>query len=365
MQIIPICTLVPELFKFVNNCYADHSNLYFGPYTILSAEGVQQGDPLGSLLYCLCTLPLVRKMKSEFNVWFMDDGTLGGEVNKLLDDFSLIIKESRHLGLCVNLHKCELITSDAEVVRRFQALAPEIIHATPSAATLLGAPISSGQNIDDILSTKLQDFQRFINRLKFLDSHDALFLLKNCLSIPKLTYTLRCSPCYSNQFLQRYDDVMRSSLQSIMNVILSDVAWDQASLPVAYGGIGVRKATDISLPAFIASVAGSHMLIRRLLPARLHDSSGTYDNTFTSAVSLWTDKAGISQVPVAPFSGRQKVWDSALVSVIRERLLSAAPSQAAKARLIAAAAAHSGAFLNARPCSTRRPQARCAYMCAS
>jgi len=39
------------------------------------------------------------------------------------------------------------------------------------------------------------------------------------------------------------------------------------------GGIGVRKATDISLPAYIASVAGSHTLIRRLLTSRLHDSS--------------------------------------------------------------------------------------------
>ena len=313
---------LPELFKFVKNCYAEQSNLYFGSHIILSAEGVQQGDPLGPLLYCLCTLPLVKKLKSELNVWFMDDGTLGGNVNQLLDDFSLIMKESCELGLHVNVFKCELITNDTEVVRRFRALAPEITVVKPSAATLLGAPISIGENIDLLLSNKLQDFQRFMSRLKSLDSHDALFLLKNCLSIPKLAYTLRCSPCYSSQLLQRYDDVMRSSLQSIMNVILTDVAWDQATLPVAYGGIGVRKATDISLPAYIASMAGSHMLIHRLLPARLHDSSGTYDKTFMSALSLWTDKAGVSQIPVAPFSGRQKVWDSALVSVIRETVVS-------------------------------------------
>jgi len=84
------------------------------------------------------------------------------------------------------------------------------------------------------------------------------------------------------------------------------------------------------------------MLIHRFLPACLHDSSDTYDKTFMSAVSMWTDKAGVSHIPVAPFSGRQKVWDSALVSVIRKRLLSAASSQVAKAHLIAAAAAHSG-----------------------
>ena len=45
-----------ELFTFVNNCYAEQSNLYFGSHIILSAEGVQQGDPLGPLLYIVCIL---------------------------------------------------------------------------------------------------------------------------------------------------------------------------------------------------------------------------------------------------------------------------------------------------------------------
>jgi len=56
-------------------------------------------------------------MKSELNVWYTNYETIGGEVIKLQDDFMLIIRESRQLGLCVNVRKCELITSDAEVVR--------------------------------------------------------------------------------------------------------------------------------------------------------------------------------------------------------------------------------------------------------
>ena len=112
---------------------------------------------------------MVKKLKSELNVWFMDDGTLGGNVNQLLDDFSLIMKESCELGLHVNVSKCELITNDAEVVRRFRALSPEITDVEPSAATLLEAPISIGENIDDLLSKKLQDLQRFVSRLKSLD----------------------------------------------------------------------------------------------------------------------------------------------------------------------------------------------------
>ena len=52
-----------------------------------------------------------------------------------------------------------------------------------------------------------------------------------------------------------------------------------------------------------------------------------------------------------PFATQQKFWDEPLVNVIQERVQQTAPDQAGKARLIAAAAPFSGAFLNARPCA--------------
>jgi hypothetical protein len=47
----------------------------------------------------------------------------------------------------------------------------------------------------------------------------------------------------------------------------------------------------------------------------------------------------------------QKAWDLPLVYIKQQRLLSAAQSQAGRARLIAAAAPHAGDFLHAIPCS--------------
>ena len=87
-------------------------------------------------------------------------------------------------------------------------------------------------------------------------------------------FTLRGAPCYSRQLLTEYEDVIQSTLQHIMNVELSDDAWTQATLPVADGGFGIRRATDIALPAYLSSVAGSHVLISQLLPQRLHAISG-------------------------------------------------------------------------------------------
>jgi hypothetical protein len=51
-------------------------------------------------------------------------------------------------------------------------------------------------------------------------------------------------------------------------------------------------------------------------------------------------------------TGVQKAWDMPIMNRKREELLSAAQNQAGRARLIAAAAPHSGDFLHAVPCSS-------------
>ena len=342
---------LPALFPYIDSCYSGQSYLRFGHFTIMSDEGPQQGDPLGPLLFCITAMAIVKRVKSQLNIWFMDDGTMGGDVGTLLADFRMLMVEGSKLGLVVNDAKCEVITDDDEVMKKFKDVAPDIKQVNMSSAMLLGAPIGNEDSVEEVLDGKLKELRRMSDRLALLNAHDALFLLTNCFAIPKLTYTLRSAPCYNQQVLHDYDAVIRSTLQSILNVALTDEAWDQATLPVANGGLGVRRATDVALPAFLSSVVGSHALKSQLLPQRLWNVSGTSDPTFTAAVTEWQSRANM--VPVlSPFASEQKIWDTPIVSAQEAKLLSAAPDQAGKARLIAASAPHSGAFLHARPCSS-------------
>ena len=75
-------SFAPNLLLLVHSAYLSPSHLFWDDKSIHSAEGVQQGDPLGPLLFCLTIHPLVSKLKSEFCVWYLDDGTVGG-VGKL------------------------------------------------------------------------------------------------------------------------------------------------------------------------------------------------------------------------------------------------------------------------------------------
>ena len=196
---------------------------------------------------------------------------------------------------------------------------------------------------------KIDEFQRLANRLKQLSAHDAFFLLKNCFSLPKLQYILRCAPCYRSQLLQRYDSSICDALQDILNTELSETAWNQATLPVKSGGIGIRLATDIALPAFLSSIASSSPLILKLLPPRFQSSSGINDHLFLDAVTEWQNRSGQGQPP--QLISKQKAWDMPLVGIAKDRVLSAALTQAGIARLNAASAPYSGAFLQALPCS--------------
>jgi hypothetical protein len=342
---------LPELFPFISSCYSGQSFLRFGKYTLMSDEGPQQGDPLGPLLFCLTVMAFVKQVKSQCNIWYMDDGAIGDNVDALLSDFRMLMDESRKLGLIINVAKCEIITDNDDVLQKFRDVAPDIKHVKTAAAMLLGAPIGNEQSVDDVLKAKLEELRRLSSRLSLLHAHDALFLLKNCFSIPKLMFSLRSAPCYSHQLLAEYDEVIRSTLQHIMNVELSDDAWSQATLPVADGGLGIRRATDIALPAYLSSVAGSHTLISQLLPQHLHAISGTNDPKFTAAVAEWQSRAVFAPVQ-QPLPTEQRIWDEPLVNVQVSNVLSAALDQTDKARLIAASAPHSGAFLHARPCSS-------------
>ena len=85
-----------------------------------------------------------------------------------------------------------------------------------------------------MLEPKLEKLKLMAQRLSEVDKHDGLFLLKNCFSIPKLTYVLRSSPCFTRpNILNSYDLVIKGALQTILNTLLSDEScWQQCTLPV-------------------------------------------------------------------------------------------------------------------------------------
>ena len=187
-------------------------------------------------------------------------------------------------------------------------------------------------------------------RLQEIDSHDAVFLLCHCFSIPKLMYFLRSAPCFKEvDILQQYDQQLRSSLENILNITLEEQAWEQSTLPVAKGGLGIRRASDLALPAFLASAHGAACGMERLLPAYIAEES--YQE-ISVAESLWDQRLNNNAMQQPANKSVQAAWDAPLYEDTHRILLEDCSAPVEKARLLAIASEQASDWLNAIPMPT-------------
>ena len=125
--------------------------LKFFEHRVMSAEGPQQGDILGSLLFCNTIHSLLRRMSSNLVEGYMDDITLGGKSNIVAEDVATIRTLGSTVGLHLNAKKCELIqrcpTTTEPAFRDFLLL----LIMSKENATLLGAPLTDGPAFNDAL----------------------------------------------------------------------------------------------------------------------------------------------------------------------------------------------------------------------
>ena len=77
-----------------------------------SCQGVQQGDPLGPLLFALIMHPLVLKIHSScklnLQAWYLDDGTIVGDTFMVAKALHIIEEDGPSHGLFLNVDKTEL-----------------------------------------------------------------------------------------------------------------------------------------------------------------------------------------------------------------------------------------------------------------
>lgn len=338
---------IPALYRFIESAYGAGSTLKFGDFSIFSEEGVQQGDPLGPLLFCLTLQSVLSSLKSEFVVGYLDDISIGGDYNAVLDDLIHLEAAATSIGLSLNRSKCEVIGHSDESREMWSRNGVVIREVDLEKAILLGSPLTTGPCVDKVLESKRLELQALSEKLPYMPRHDCLFLLSNIIAMPRLLYTLRTTPCMDSQELILYDDLLKVSLGICLNIDLSQAAWKQASLPVKMGGLGIRSAALLAPSAFLASAAGAENLMLSLLPVRFQSLT---EPSISKTSDIWRTRVDptVSQ-PVNSQRSIQKNWDLPCCAFLASALLRAAQTDVDKARLLAAATSSSGSWLKALP----------------
>ncbi|KAJ0182426.1 hypothetical protein K1T71_001795 [Dendrolimus kikuchii] len=337
---------IPNSFGFLWQCYSTPTKLMYKNNLIDSAVGCQQGDPLGPAIFSLAIHPIITRLNSKFNMWYLDDGTLGGDADTVMRDLKYIISEFESIGLHLNLSKCELYIPPTslnkdEIIQKFNLIAPNITTIDDTSLRLLGSPVKD-KSIPSFINDKIQNFNSCSDRLLQINSHMAFWIIKFCLFVPKFTHFLRCCQFWKHPIiLQTLDDIVKNTLINVLNIDLQERIWTQATLPVRFGGLGVRKISSVALPAFLSSVHSTKKFFQEILHADLEPSLST------EARNAWLVVCPGSSLPIVP--SIQRSWDGPICELSRKKLLETSISSADRARLLATTVWESGLWLQALP----------------
>ena len=254
----------PGIYNYCLTAYGQTTSLSYQNHMIDSCEGVQQGDPLGPLLFAITIHPLLTQMSSVFKCGYLDDISMSSDIDALTADFAALKYEASLLGLLLNTKKCEIFANDPTFVQNHLALA-EVPCKPLSSLSFLGAPIMPGITVQNFLQARLEELIYALNRSSELTLHDSLSIIRQALYVPKLMYCLRTSQIDDVLLLHEFDANLRNSLSSICNIEISDAGWLQAQLPVRHGGLGLSNVVQLAPLAYQSSAAATFDLQMALL----------------------------------------------------------------------------------------------------
>ena len=341
----------PQIYPLLRQAYGFSSPLFYGEMEIHSETGLHQGDPLASLAFSLAIHPIIRSIDCPFNAWYLDDGVFGGTPEQVCGSLAEVERSFAVIGLQLNHRKCEVAmlnspsgTSQAAALAAIRRVMPGIEETPSNNLTLLGSPLEP-EGLDDSIARCGGKVELMCDRVKQLDSHWALFFLSKYASAPRFNHLLRTSPAYLLPAgLHRMDAYVRATLVESINVDLTDEAWAQATLPVRFGGLGVRSVSDLALVCYNASMHSALDLMRQIYAPDVDQ----VPPQLTAAVSAFRTKFPDCDPPAGESAKRQRAWDDISCETRFEELVEPS-NQLHRARLLAAREPHSGAWIKAVP----------------
>ncbi|KAL5479454.1 hypothetical protein EMCRGX_G022979 [Ephydatia muelleri] len=285
---------------------------------LISASGVQQGDPLDPLLFALVLNDTITKIAQDplcgslqSNFWYLDDGVLSGPRSRAMD----------------------IIQGDS----------------TSNDFEILGAPIGSHDFCTAFIERKLKEANQLLSLLpKLCDPQSAIALLRVCASFCRLAHLARSIPptTASLEAFAKFDDDVLHCLECSVEIELTPRACNQAKLGLKYEGLGLRSLAMHAQAAYIASLSTSLTPIQPsdLTMQRLCDAIMVFNGKVACCEQLSVEHV---EDVLATFQHQHKL-SSAIGKAGFLSLLDGA-STVDKARLLATSAPQAHAWLRAQP----------------
>ena len=275
----------PELYAYAIAAYARPTLLQFTDTFISSCSGVQQGDPLGPLLFSLALAAILENIDTdalELNAWYLDDGTVGGRTSAIRAFVDALVRVAREHDLVLNLSKCEIICHDQDL-DRMRALFPDVPKLLPvSSFFLLGTPLGSEDNARSKVTEVADRSARRARLITALpDAVVASTLLRYTTGFCIGNFYARGVGTLARDIFSNIDDATMTAWEKI-NFPLDTNRRELARLPTNCGGLGLRRVAEHCGVAFIAATVTAHEYFPALLSqSALETISSSQDRWLT------------------------------------------------------------------------------------
>ena len=238
-------------------------------HRILQAEGGEQGDPLMPLLFSLgqhAALEAVRArlLPGERLFAFLDDIYATSGPERTAEIYAIIVEELwRHARIRVNIGKTQVWNSGGATPRGLETLGRRAWRGAGSGPvgeqgiTILGTPLGHPCFVRASLEGRLAEQGTLLRRIpEIQDTQSAWLLLLFC-AAARATYVCRVvAPSAASSYAAAHDEALLACLFRLLELEQSQVAreWrEAASLPLQWGGLGLRSAARLAPAAHWAS----------------------------------------------------------------------------------------------------------------
>ena len=266
-----LAQMEPKLLPYAQWTLCEASHIYCHSVdgcTLIKCEtGVQQGDPLGPFLFSAALQTAVETTHQAHplpQIWYLDDGILRGTIELLRRSTLQLETELTHIGLSLNWKKCELYSIDGLTEHEDFPLRPIV---DTKMWSYLGAPLVSPEAAC-VSSAKTRSLQ--VNSQLAIMAQDfpmeALVLARGSAGACRVSHI--SGACNSSQLedglLVPCSQSLRNTLESILAVKIDGKVWNQATLPMRMGGLGLRDPLTEGAPTRFATLLTSKELALQL-----------------------------------------------------------------------------------------------------
>ena len=292
------------------------------------------------------------------DTFYLDDGVLGGSIAVVGAAVTHTQRRASELGLQLNLSKCEAVVVGGTDPAALPAHLPRELLCTADGQSrvghnseLLGAPVGDRAFMHDHTLQRARHAEPLLTAIAGLsDPQVGLRLLRACAGYARVVHSMRCTPSFAHaDALVQFDQLVQDSLATLTGLPLTQARHEQASLGLAWAGLGVQSAARHAPAAYLGSLAACQDACAELVPS-LHPA--TFSHHGGNSLAALNAQLPTPIGPLEVLASTQCWLSKRLDESVWRRLLASAPA-ADRAEL------HSEAQLGARAFLAAVPQGAC------